>query len=109
MQDHFSRRSASQSYRQPLAEFSSFGLVAGSCLHALLALMEFRPASHAGQAERQTVMGEPRIGEPFAIGDHGAEDRADVQQVLPLAMVARQAGGIGDEDQPCASQTNFSK
>ena len=54
-------------------------------------------------------MVEPRIVEPFAIGDQGAQDRADFQQLIPIAMVARQAGGIVAEDQPCASQTNFSK
>jgi hypothetical protein len=39
IEDHFSRRSASQSHRQPLAQFSPFRFVSGSCLHALFELM----------------------------------------------------------------------
>src|SRR5215472_11025433 len=54
-------------------------------------------------------MVEPGIVEPFAIGDQGAEDRADFQQLIPIAIVARQPGGIVAEHQACASQTNFSK
>jgi len=52
---------------------------------------------------------EPRIVETFAVGDQCAEDRADFQQLIPIAIVARQAGGIVAEHQACASQTNFSE
>jgi hypothetical protein len=54
-------------------------------------------------------MVEPRIVETFAVGDQGAEDRADFQQLIPIAIVAGQAGGIVAEHQACASQTNFSE
>jgi hypothetical protein len=49
----------------------------------------------------------PRIVKPLAIGDQGAENRADFQQLLPSAIGARQAGGIVAEDQACASQANL--
>ena len=52
-------------------------------------------------------MVEPGIVEPFAIGDQGAEDRADFQQLIPIAIVACQAGGVETEHQACASQTNL--
>jgi len=52
---------------------------------------------------------EPRIVETLAVGVKSAEDGTDFQELLPIAIVARQAGGIVAEDQPCASQTNFSK
>ena len=47
--------------------------------------------------------------EPLAIGDQSAENRANFQQLIPIAIVARQAGGILAEHQACASQTNFSE
>ena len=52
-------------------------------------------------------MVEPGIIEPLAVGDQGAEDRADFQQLIPIAVVARQAGGIKAEDQANAGQANF--
>jgi hypothetical protein len=50
---------------------------------------------------------EPRIVETFTVGDQGAEDRADFQELIPIAIVARQAGGIEAEHQAGASQTNL--
>jgi hypothetical protein len=52
-------------------------------------------------------MVEPRIVEPFPVGDQGAEDRANFQQLIPITIVACQAGGIKAEYQPSTSQTNF--
>jgi hypothetical protein len=52
-------------------------------------------------------MGEPRIVKTFAVGDEGPEDRTDLQQLIPIAIVAGQAGGIVTEDQASASQTNL--
>jgi hypothetical protein len=43
------------------------------------------------------------IIESFAIGDQGAKDRADLKELIPIAVVARQAGGIKAEDQANAS------
>ena len=47
------------------------------------------------------------IVEPLAVGDQGAEDRADLSQLIPIAIVAREAGGIEAKYQTCASQTNL--
>jgi hypothetical protein len=44
-------------------------------------------------------MVESWIVEPFAVGDQGAENGADLQQLLPIAIGARQAGGIKAEHQ----------
>ena len=47
------------------------------------------------------------IIESFAVGDQCAEDRADLEQLLPIAIVACQAGGIIAEYQANAGQTNL--
>jgi hypothetical protein len=52
---------------------------------------------------------EPRIVESLAIGNEGAEDRADFKQLIPITIVASQAGGIKAENETDASQANLSE
>ena len=62
-------------------------------------LMQFRFTHDAGQAEQQTVMIGTRVEQPLAIGDQHAEQRAQFQQLMPVAIVARQARGVEADDQ----------
>ena len=39
------------------------------------------------------------IVEPLAVGDQGAENGTHLEQLLPIAIVARQAGSIKAEHQ----------
>src|SRR6266568_4769436 len=50
---------------------------------------------------------EPRVVEPLAVGNERTKDRADFQQLIPIAIVARQARGIKAEYQTDARQANL--
>jgi hypothetical protein len=73
--------------------------VACSRLHPLFELVELRLAQHSRQPHESPIVLESWIIEPLAVSDQCAEDRADLQQLLPIAIVARQAGGIKAEHQ----------
>lgn len=51
-EDHFSAKLANSPHRQPLAQFSPFGLMSCSSMHALLEMMEFRLAHHPCQSQQ---------------------------------------------------------
>src|SRR5260370_15915488 len=52
-------------------------------------------------------MVESGIVESFAVGNEGAKDRADLQQLIPIAIVACQAGSIKAEHQADSRQANL--
>ena len=47
------------------------------------------------------------IVESFAVRDQGAKDGADLQQLIPIMVVASQTGGIKAEYQPNTSQAHL--
>ena len=51
------------------------------------------------QAEQQPVVVGARVVEPLAIGEDHAEQRAQFEQLMPIAVVARQPRGIQAEHQ----------
>src|SRR3954463_1769101 len=61
--------------------------------------MQLRFAHDAGQAQKQAVVVSARIVEPLAIGEEHPEQGAQLKQLMPIAVVARQPGGIQADDQ----------
>jgi len=47
------------------------------------------------------------IVESFAVRDQGAKDGADLQQLIPIMVVASQTGGIKAEYQPNTGQAHL--
>src|SRR5215475_7588285 len=48
-----------------------------------------------------------RVIDDFGIGDKCAEDRAEIKQLGPIAVVARETTGFQREHQPNAAQTDL--
>ena len=88
-----------QAGRNRQAELTASCLLSLTLVQTKLDLMQFRFAHDAGQAEQQTVMIGTRVKQPLAIGDQHAEQRAQFQQLMPVAIVARQARGVEADDQ----------
>src|SRR4051794_5968413 len=63
-------------------------------------LVQFGFAHDPRQAEQQPVMVGARVIEALAIGQDHAKQRAQFEQLMPIAVVARQPGGIQAENQP---------
>ena len=59
------------------------------------------------QAEQQPVMVGARVVEPLAIGQDHAKQRAQFEQLMPIAVVARQPRGIQAENQPGIAQPDL--
>src|SRR3954454_21053022 len=63
-------------------------------------LMQFGFAHDPRQTEQQPIVVGTRIIEALAIGQDHAKQRAQFEQLMPIAVVARQPGGIQAEHQP---------
>lgn len=96
-----------QPSRERLAQLSPFCLLPLALVKANLDLVQFRLTHDAGQSQQQAVMIDTRIEEPFAIGDQHAEQRAQLHQLVPVPVVAGQAGGIETEHEAGVPQTNL--
>src|SRR3954463_5514155 len=63
-------------------------------------LMQFGFAHDPRQTEQQPIVVGTRIIEALAIGQDHAEQRAQFEQLMPIAVIARQPRGIQAEHQP---------
>ena len=72
-------------------------------MKALLDLMQLRLAHDAGQAEQQAIMIGAGIIKPFAVGDDDAKERAQIEQLVPVPVVAGKARGVEADDEPGVS------
>ena len=59
------------------------------------------------QTEQQPVMVGARVVEPLAIGQDHAKQRAQFEQLMPIAVIARQPRGIEAEHQPGIAQPDL--
>lgn len=70
--------------------------------------MQLRFAHDAGQPEQQAVVIESRVIEALAVGDEHAEHRTKLQELMPVAIVARQARRIETDHQASVAKADFS-
>ena len=63
-------------------------------MKALLDLMQARLAHDPGQAKQRPVVVGAGIVETLAIGDDDAEERAPIEELMPIAIVAGGPGGV---------------
>jgi hypothetical protein len=73
--------------RQP--EFAPRRFLTFPLMQAHANLMQFRFTHDSGQSEQQAVMIDTRVVEALAIGNEHAEHRAEFQELMPIAIVAR--------------------
>jgi hypothetical protein len=62
--------------------------------------MEFSFTQHAPQAEQEAVIVVARLKDPGAVGEQGSDDSREVEQGIPVGVVARQAAGFVGQDDP---------
>lgn len=79
-----------------------------------LALMEALPdlvqlclAHDPGQTEQQAVMVSAGIVEAFAVGDDNAEERAQIEELMPVAVVAGKPGSVETDGEAGIAQSDF--
>jgi hypothetical protein len=70
-------------------------------------LVQLRLAHDAGQAQKQAVVVGAGVVEALAIADDDAEHRAQLQQLVPVAIVAGQARGVQAQHQAGLAQPNL--
>ena len=91
--------------RQP--QFAARRLLAFSLMKADLDLMQFRFTHDPRQAQEQPVVIGRRIVEPFAIGNQHAKQRAQLEKLMPIPIVACETRRIQAHDQAGFAQTHF--
>lgn len=88
-------------------QISSCRLLALALMQAQLDLMQFGLAHDARQAEKQTVVIGARIVEPFAVGDQNPEQRAQVEELVPVPIVARQPRRVETDHQAGVAEADL--
>src|SRR5574341_213440 len=81
------------------SQLASFCFVPGARVQTNPELVQFRLTHHAGKPQNQAVVIGPRVIEPFAVGDENSEDRAQVKQLIPVAVVASHPRSVKTDDQ----------
>ncbi len=76
------------------AQFTPMGLGAGGIEHAGPQDAEFELADAALHAEQQAIVGLTRVIDAVEIDDARVHQAAQLEQVVPVAAVARQARSI---------------
>ena len=63
-----------------------------------LQLVELGFTHYAGKPEQQPIVVGPRVVHTLSVGDQRIEQTAQLQQLMPIAVVTRQAGRIQADD-----------
>ena len=89
---------------QALAKITACCLVPQPGVEAGAQQVELRFAHRALEAEDEPVVVVPGVIEPVGIGDQGVGEGAQVQQVIPVGVVAGEAGHLDPQDDPDLAQ-----
>jgi hypothetical protein len=93
--------------RQATPQFPPRGLVADAAVQPGADHVEFRFGHCPLQAQQETVIEEPRMVQAVLIADQGVADAAQVQELIPVGVVAGDAGDLDRQDQPDVAQGHF--
>ena len=77
----------------------------GICAHP--DLMKLGLAHDPGQAEQEPIVVGPRIVETLAIRDQHGKHRAELKQLMPVAIVAGEARGVEADDKAGIAEADF--
>ena len=86
--------------RQAPAQLASGGLAADSAFQPGAQHVQLRLAHRALQAKHQPVVERPRVIQAIAVADQRVGDGAQVQQPIPVGVVAGQAADLQAQHQP---------
>jgi hypothetical protein len=105
--DHAPIRQADQSRWQVLAVARPLDLALAAGRQAHLEQMQFGLTQQAPQPQQQPVVGRARVVEAVAIGQQRPPQRGEVQQRIPIRVIARQAANLIGEHQPHMAQRHL--
>jgi hypothetical protein len=104
---HFARGTAQVAHRQRLAEFPPPGLGVAARQHPSLENVELRFRHRSLQTEQQAIIVVRRIIYAIDIGDQRVEQRAYLQQLMPVPARSRQPGHLDAQNQTDMAQAHF--
>ena len=100
-------RRLDQPRRQRQAQLATRRLLPLALVQAHPDLVQLRLAHDAGQAQKQAVVVGAGVVEALAVADDDAEHRAQLQQLVPVAVVAGQARGVQAQHQAGLAQPDL--
>ena len=100
-------RRLGQPRRQRHAQLAARRLLPLALVQAHPDLVQLRLAHEAGQAQEQAVVVGAGVVEALAVADDDAEHRAQLQQLVPVAVVAGQARGVQAQRQLAPQKPRF--
>ena len=92
---------------QPQNQLAALRLGAAALEHAGLEDVDLRLAHGALQAEQQAIVVKTGIVDAVGIADQGVEERAHLQQLMPIPARARQARDLDAEHQADMAKANL--
>ena len=95
--------------RQPAAQLAALGLVADPAVQARPEHVQLGLAHRALQAEQQPVVERPRVIDAVGVADHGIGHAAQIEQPIPVGVVASQPGGLQAEHQAGVAERDLGR
>ena len=96
-----------EAHRQAAAQLAARGLVANAAVQAGAQHVQLRFAHRALQAQQQTIVEQRRVVHAVGVADERVGHRAQVQQPIPVGVVARHARDLQPEDDAHVRQRHF--
>ena len=88
-------------------EFTALRFVSNAAIESCTKNVEFRFAHGALQAKNQSIVEQRRMVHPITVTDQCVGNDAQVQQAIPIGVIARQPGNLQPEDDPDPAESDF--
>lgn len=109
MQQHFTVRFAThETDRQSSMQLAARRLVADAAEQSRAQNMQFRFGHRALQPQHQTIVEQARMINPVGIADEGVGCAAQIEQAIPVGVVARQARDFQSQHDADLTERHFS-
>ena len=99
--------SPNEAHGQAAALFAACGLIADSTIESGAQDVQFRLRHGAFQSQHQAIVKKRRMVETVAISDQSVGHAAQIEQAIPIGIVARQAGDFETEQDSHMAENNF--
>ena len=76
-------------------------------MHSSLQKVKLRFAHHPAQSQQQPIIVVPRVIQPILIGQQRPEDRADLNELMPVLIGPRDPAHLGSQNDPHVVQADF--
>ncbi len=96
-----------KAYGQTSAQLTAGSLVADPAIEAGANDMQLCFTHGAFESEDQAVIEKRRVIEPIAIADQSVGDAAEIEQAIPIGIIAREARNFETKDDADSAESNF--